>query len=59
MASSRLAESMADHLSNDKKLLIEQWVNAYSYVPHTSVEKVKTQNWDGKESALRLQYICI
>ena len=30
------AESIADHLSNDKKLLIEQWVNAYSNVPHTS-----------------------
>jgi hypothetical protein len=26
----------ADHLGNDKKLLIEQWVNAYSNVPHTS-----------------------
>jgi hypothetical protein len=37
------AESMADHLSNDKKLLIEQWVNAYSNVPHTSVEKIKKE----------------
>jgi hypothetical protein len=35
------AESMADLINNDKKLLIEQWVNAYSNIPHTSVEKIK------------------
>jgi len=37
------AESMADLINNDKKLLIEQWVNAYSNVPHTSVEKIKKE----------------
>jgi hypothetical protein len=35
------AESMADLIDNDKKLLIEQWVNAYSNIPHTSVETIK------------------
>jgi hypothetical protein len=34
---------MADLINNDKKLLIEQWVNAYSNVPHTSVEKIKKE----------------
>ena len=37
------AESMADLINNDKKLLIEQWVNAYSNVPQTSVEKIKKE----------------
>ena len=37
------AESMADLINNDKKLLIEQWVNAYSNIPHTSVEKIKKE----------------
>jgi hypothetical protein len=31
---------MADHLSNDKKLLIEQWVNAYSKNPKLGWQRI-------------------
>jgi len=33
------AEQMGDALDNDKKLLIEQWVNAYNDLPPESLEK--------------------
>jgi flagellar biosynthesis/type III secretory pathway protein FliH len=37
------AEEMGDALDNDKKLLIEQWVNAYNNLPPESLEKIKKE----------------
>ena len=37
------AESMAELMNNDRKLLIEQWVSAYSKIPYKSVEKIKKE----------------
>ena len=37
------AEQMGDTLDNDKKLLIEQWVNAYNDLPPKSLEKIKKE----------------
>ena len=34
------AESMADLINNDKKLLIEQWVNAYSKNPKLGWQRI-------------------
>jgi hypothetical protein len=36
-------EQMGDALDNDKKLLIEQWVNAYNNLPPKSLEKIKKE----------------
>ena len=36
-------ERMGDVLDNDKKLLIEQWVNAYNDLPPESLEKIKKE----------------
>ena len=36
-------EQMGDALDNDKKLLIEQWVNAYNNLPPESLEKIKKE----------------
>ena len=38
-----MAEQMGDALDNDKKLLIEQWVNAYNNLPPESLEKIKKE----------------
>jgi hypothetical protein len=37
------AEQMGDALDNDKKLLIEQWVNAYNNLSPESLEKIKKE----------------
>jgi len=37
------AEQMGDALDNDKKLLIEQWVDAYNNLPPESLEKIKKE----------------
>ena len=37
------AEQMGDALDNDKKLLIEQWVNAYNNLLPESLEKIKKE----------------
>ncbi len=34
---------MEDQLDNDKKLLIEQWVNAYKQLPEETVENIKKE----------------
>jgi flagellar biosynthesis/type III secretory pathway protein FliH len=34
---------MGDALDNDKKLLVEQWVNAYNNLPAESLEKIKKE----------------
>jgi hypothetical protein len=39
----QIAEEMGDALDNDKKLLIEQWVNAYNNLPPNSLEKIKKE----------------
>jgi hypothetical protein len=36
-------EQMGDALDNDKKLLVEQWVNAYNNLPPKSLEKIKKE----------------
>jgi hypothetical protein len=39
----KLAANMGNELSNDQKLLTEQWVQAYKKVPEKSVEKIKQE----------------
>jgi hypothetical protein len=39
----KTAEEMGDVLDNDKKLLVEQWVNAYNNLPAESLEKIKKE----------------
>jgi flagellar biosynthesis/type III secretory pathway protein FliH len=39
----KTASNMADQLDNDKKLLIEQWIQAYKKVSPDSVERIKKE----------------